>query len=203
MNITVTTQPPFGAVTLASVWEHLRVDVDGSPLESPLDDTYRRNILTATREFEKSTRTSVVEQSVRISVGTVPSCGIRLQPPVQSITSVKYRDSANALQAVDAADYYLTDDFPPHLMFVTGWSAPTLYARPDAIRVEYIAGYAADGSPPELESDYQANIPSGIKDAVLLRVEQLQANTSPQDDERLARAIECIERGYRVYLSQT
>lgn len=203
MNVTPTVKPPFGAVLLSEVWDHLRVDAEGSPAESPLDSTYERNILTATADFEKSTRTAVVEQTVRLSVGSVPECGIRLvRPPFQRIVSVSYYDGQNALQTVAPADYYVTDEFPPHLRFVTGWALPVMYERPDALRVDYVVGYEAEGSPPETRADYTANVPSDIKDAVLLRVEMLQANTSDQDRQALERAVESIESGHRVPLSQ-
>lgn len=204
MNVTQIVKPPFGAVDLRAVWQHLRVDTEGSPLESPLDATYARNILTATRDFEKSTRTSVIEQTLRLSVAGFPAIGIRLvNPPFQRIASVQYYDGSNVLQLLDAASYYVTDDLPPHLRLATGTAAPALYDRPDAVRVECVTGFAPNGSPPTLESEYQANVPSEIQDAVLLRVEYMQANTSPADRAALENAIECIESGLRIPLSQS
>lgn len=203
MNVTQIVKPPFGAVLLSAVWDHLRLDASGSPLSTPLDALLARNILTATADFEKATRTAVIEQTLRLSVADFPSGGIRLvHPPFQRLVQVQYYDAANALQTLDASSYYVTDDFPPHLRLTTGTSAPTLYDRPDAVRVEYVAGYEADGSPPTTETEYQANVPSDIQDAVLLGVELLQANTSPADRQALQNAIESIASGYRVPLSQ-
>lgn len=201
MNITVLQKPAFGAVTLAQCWLHLKLDAEGSPPETPIDAALARNILSSTAEFEKSTRTAVIEQTLRLSVATLDADGVRLRPPVQRIGSVRYYDSANVLQTADSASYYLTDEDPPRVRFVTGTTL-TLYDRPDALRVEYVAGFAPSGSPPTLQSEYLANVPSEIQDAVLLRVELMQANTSPADREALDRAIECIESGFRVHLSQ-
>jgi uncharacterized phiE125 gp8 family phage protein len=195
MNITQIVKPPVGAVSLSQVWQHLRVDTEGSPAESPLDDTYERNILTATAEFEKSTRTAVIEQTLRMSVGSSGCDGVRLRMPFQSLVAVSYYDASNVLRSVDLANCYVTDEFPPHLRFVSGYTI-TLFDRPDALRVDYVAGFAPAGD------DYRANVPSEIQDAILLRVELLQANTSPADREALTNAIEHIESGIRVPLSQ-
>jgi uncharacterized phiE125 gp8 family phage protein len=204
MNLTTIVKPPYGAVPLSAVWLHLRLDADGSPLATALDDALERNIITATAEFEAATRSAVIEQTLRLSVGSVSDTGIDLpRPPLIRVNSVSYYDSTNILQTVASADYYVTDDFPPRLRFVTGWVAPTLYDRPDAIRVEYVVGYRGDGSPTDTEAEYQANVPKQIQDAVLIYVEMLQANTSPADREALEKAFKCIASSFEVPLSQT
>ena len=56
-------------------------------------------------------------------------------PPVIAVSSVRYYDSANALQTVSASDYYVTDEQVPELRFLATFAAPTVYDRPDAVRI--------------------------------------------------------------------
>ncbi|MBZ4283861.1 hypothetical protein LAJ55_13705, partial [Streptococcus pneumoniae] len=90
----------------------------------------------------------------------------------------------------------LTDDDVPELRFVTNFSAPSTYDRPDALRVEYVAGYAPEGSPPESRADYVANVPKSLVSAVLVGV-QLQYDSLPPDNmQALSDMREAFMRSY-------
>lgn len=217
MNISVITPPPFEPVSLEDVYNHLRLDVEGSPPTHP-DDTQIDSFIAAAREFvEKNTHRSLVTQTLRLSAAGFPVCALpwgytsllppRFQPPhhiylkhppVQSITSVKYYDIDNVLQTVDAANYYLTDDDVPELRFVTNFSAPSTYDRPDALRVEYVAGYAPDGSPPESRADYVANVPKSLVSAVLVGVQLQYDSLPPANMQALSDMREAFMRSYCV-----
>lgn len=217
MNLTTIHEPPFEPVTLADVYRVLKIDADGSPPEHPLDADFARNITSARRNVEKLTRRSLIRQTLRLSVEGFPAncegwqLGPRwvrvpttirlLRPPVIAVQSVQYFDADNALQTVDAASYYVTDDEAPELRFVSTFSAPTVYDRPDALRVTYVAGYLGAGSPPSSQEEYAEHVPSELKDAILVGVQMLQTSTSPQDYELLQRMQAALVSGYVVRLA--
>jgi len=221
MNITVVTPPPFEPVSREDVYNQLRLDAEGSPLSHP-DDTLIDSYITTGREFvEKSTRRSLVQQTLRLSAAGFPVCispwvyqnslvPMRFRPPqhiflsrppIVRITSVKYYDLDNALQTVNSTDYYLTDDQVPELRFTTSFSVPNTYDRPDALRVEYIAGYAPNGSPPGGRADYVANVPQSLVNAVLASVTLLYDSLPPANMDSIANMRETFMSPYRVQLS--
>lgn len=215
MNITIIGEPPVEPVTLVEVYAHLRLTPDhaGSPGEEthPDDAMLTRHIATARKSVETATRRSLVLQTLRMSMGGwhwwqwpgQSRCySVRLhRPPIVSVESVSYYGADNALQAVDAANYYLTDEQVPELRFVTGFVAPALYDRPDALRVEYRAGYTPLGSPPSTQAEYAANVPSWAKDAILLGVQLLYDNLSPQDRQATIDAREALMQPNRIQLA--
>lgn len=210
MNITVISPPPFEPVTLPEVYAHLRLTPDhsGSPGEEshPDDAMLARHITTARQFVEVATRRSLVMQTVRLSTFPAERLGCQLpirlhRPPIVDVESVSYYDGENVLQAVAAADYYLTDEQVPELRFVTGFVVPAVYDRPDALRVEYRAGYTPLGSPPETQAEYAANVPSGLKDAILLGVQLLYDNLSPADREATINAREALMQPFRIQLA--
>lgn len=198
MNLTVLHGPPFEPVTLADVYRVLRVDPTGSPPTHPLDDDFTRQIRTSREAVELETRRALIQQTIRLSMADFPCARqsiesprprriVLYRPPLISVQSVQYYDAANTLQTVSAADYYVTDDQVPELRFVDTFSAPTVYDRPDALRVTYVAGYLGAGSPPGDQAEYAEHVPAGLKDAILVGVQMLQTATSPQDYDLLAR----------------
>lgn len=203
MNVTTIHEPEFEPVTLADVYRVLRIDAEGSPPEHPFDADFERQITTARRNVEDLTRRSLIRQTLRLSMSAFPvSCGgwetaprwLRaptkislVRPPVILVESVQYFDAANALQTVDSASYYVTDDQVPELRFISGFSAPTVYDRPDAVRVTYVTGYIGAGSPASTQAEAAEHVPSELKDAILIGVQMLQTSTSPQDFDLLMR----------------
>lgn len=90
----------------------------------------------------------------------------------------------------------------------TEWSEPELYDRWDAVEVTWRAGYAADDLPgfdvaladyPE-GYDHAAAVPQDLKDAVLIGVQLLYDELSPQKREGLELGMQTILLGYRVPL---
>lgn len=217
MNLTTIHEPPFEPVTLADVYRVLKIDPEGSPPEHPLDADFVRNITSARRNVEKLTRRSLIRQTLRLSVEGFPAncegwqLGPRwvrapsrirlLRPPVIAVQSVEYFDASNVLQTVDAASYYVTDDEVPEVRFVSTFIAPTVYDRPDALRLTYVAGYLGAGSPPSSQEEYAEHVPSELKDAILVGVQMLQVSTSPQDYELLQRMQAALVSGYIVRLA--
>ena len=95
--------------------------------------------------------------------------------PVISITSVKYRDTLNVEQTVDAANYSLKEnDLGGYVRFLSTYSAPSLYVESPAVSVTYKAGYANTGTDP----NFTSTVPDAIKQAMLLLVRHWFDNPS-------------------------
>ena len=62
--------------------------------------------------------------------------------PVSSVTSVKYYDSANALQTL-ATSVYVLDTERQTIRLKPSQTWPAVYSRWDAVEVVYVAGYGA------------------------------------------------------------
>jgi uncharacterized phiE125 gp8 family phage protein len=151
-------------VTLAEAKAHLRVDgVD--------DDALITALITAARlDAEARMQRTLVETSWELHLDGFPADGcMRLHnPPVQSITHVKYYDSTGAQQTLAPSAYVLdAASEPARLMLSYGQSWPATYARPGAVQVQYLAGLpAAD----------KAKVPETIKAWIKLRLGTLYAN---------------------------
>jgi uncharacterized phiE125 gp8 family phage protein len=197
MNVIELTPPPVQPVTLAEVYAHLRLTPSGSPLEHPDDDMLETFIQTATEEVTGITHRSFVERRLLLVTSGVPCDRVvpLLFPPVVSVLSVSYYDSANVLQTVDSANYFVTDDQVPQLQFVDTYGFPSTYRSRDALRIEYMAGYEPVGSP----GDYLENIPARVKSAVLLGVQLLYDQLSPEQRERIERARDSLLTPLKMY----
>lgn len=214
MNIIVVTPPPVEPVTWQQVYDHLRlVPDDDSPPTHPQDEMLQRLMKVATGDCERITHRAFVEQTVRIFMDGFPRYGSYwsgdlwfhrrgpgyielLRPPVVAVVAVNYYDDENAAQSVAAESYYVTDDLVPRLYFGTSFTAPSYYARPDALSVDYIVGYPPDGSPAE---DYRANVPEEIKHAILISVEMLYRTLDPKERESLERARDSLLSDFVVH----
>jgi uncharacterized phiE125 gp8 family phage protein len=216
VNLTVIVPPPFEPVTLAEVYAHLRLDADGSPLAHPDDAMLARQIQTAREHVELMTRRALVRQTLRLSMRSLPDTNDALQymstqqrmravarvelprPPLASVQSVSYYAQSGVLTTIAPSAYYVTDSQVPELRFLDGYPGLSVQDRPDAIRIEYVAGYAPEGSPPQTQADYAANVPRSLKDAILVGVQMLYDSLTPQEYERLERLREALVQPYRI-----
>jgi len=211
MNILVVTPPLVEPVTMQQVFLHLRLDDPEAPDDHPDYPLLVSQLAAARGKAEQDTRRAFIHQTLRIvgasqqAVGwfwhwRTGSCGIELRrPPFIEVLSVTYYDAQNAAQMIDPGDYYVTDDLVPRLMFVDGFSVPCTYRRDDAVRVDYIAGYPpkpASGSAP---IDYRANVPDGIKQAILIGVQLQYDDLTGDQRESLEKARDSLLASFRVH----
>lgn len=81
-------------------------------------------------------------------------------PPLQSVTSIQYRDSDDAVQTLDPVNYRVSNVRPqPYIELASGGVWPEVYGSGDSIAVNYSAGWAT--SPGE--------VPFQLREAILLR----------------------------------
>jgi uncharacterized phiE125 gp8 family phage protein len=129
------------------------------------EDEFISLLITAAREHcESHTRRALAPQTLEVCLDSWP-CGNEIElpdPPLQSITSVKYKDSAGVETTLTANTDYIadTDSNAGRIVLPYGkmWPSATLYTV-NPIRIRYVAGYSA-GNP----------IPKTIMLAMLLLV---------------------------------
>jgi uncharacterized phiE125 gp8 family phage protein len=202
MNVITVTPPLFLPIALEDVYEHLRLDTEGSPPTHPLDSMLLRYMSTATSEAEKISRRAFIQQRLRLTTAAFPKAGKGielLRPPLIRVEAVSHLDGDNNEVVLGAGDWYVTEDKVPQLRMATGFGYPTLYDRPDAVRITYIAGYPPSGSPSSSQEDYAGNVPSNIKDAVLFGVQLLYENLTPDERAATERAREYLLSGDRIF----
>jgi uncharacterized phiE125 gp8 family phage protein len=203
MNLIVVTPPPVEPVTLEEVYAHLRLDAGGSPTGHPDDALLETLIQSAREECEAATRRAFVEQTLRLILprfsdpdndGTTDAIELR-RAPFSEIVAVRYYDAANELQTWDPANYIVANAaFVPVLRPVTSW--PTHFTREDAVQIEYVVGYEPEGSPP---TDYRANIPARIKQAILIGVQLGYDEIAPEKRTQLEQAQSRLLAGLTVH----
>lgn len=156
MSVVVVT-PPVPDIDLELVKAHLRVEDDGDDalvqayieaacahIDGP-QGWLGRAVWTQTLEL----RQNVFSGPIRLPYG-----------PVQSVTSIKYVDSAGVEQTLDDATYALLS--PGVLSLSYGFAWPTLRGDAQGVRIQYVAG--------------EAETPPAIRAAVMLMVGDLYAN---------------------------
>lgn len=219
MNLTTISEPAAEPIAVSYLYSELRLDTEGSPPTHPDDARLASLIATGRHLVEKACRRTLVEKVLRLSMPSFPSTAdayssasgvarmglvreIRLyEPPVVRVESVTYFDSSNVEQTVSASDYYLTDEQVPALRFVSAFSPPAVYDRPDAVRVTYTAGYSPAASPATSQEEWAANVPAALKQAVAVAVRSLYDAMAPQEAEMNDREFERLVQPFRVQLA--
>lgn len=158
MQFQVTTAPTTEPITLAEAKLHLRVD--GTD-----EDALITALIQAAREYcENYCNRAILTQTVTLKMQSFPSStegigGIDLRfGKVQSITEIKYFDTDNVEQTINAADYSLLNMFESYIVApVYNTCFPTTRGDFANITVTYLAGWAT-----------VAEVPQVIKLAMLL-----------------------------------
>lgn len=179
-SLTRSTNPVIEPVTLTQAKDHLRVAGNA-------DDAVIASQLTAARQaVERDTRQSLTTQTWRLKLDGWPLDGIRLyMPPVQSVTSITYTDGAGSSQTWSSSEYdVFTDDRPALVLPKYNYDWPTTRGDYRNIVVTYVAGYGDSGE----------DVPAGLKQAILLRLEMMYDG----ENEQLAGAYHRLVRSNSV-----
>lgn len=196
IGVVVTTAPTAEPVSLAEAKLHLRVTHN----EDDADIT--RQIVTARVHLEKVTGRALMLQTIRASYEDFPRIDsdvslARGYPPVIELPrspatgaadlAVKYLDTDEAEQTLDAATYLVdTDALPTRVRMKYGGHWPDIPRRPGCVRVEYKAGAAT-----------AAAVEEDAKHLIKLLVGQLYA----QREMEVTGTIVTQVRGYRELLA--
>lgn len=104
------------------------------------------------------------KQTLRLTLSAFPCDDvIDLYGPVSGNVVVTYLDVDEVEQTVDPASYRILADA---IQFRRSFSRPTALCAPDAVRIQYDAGYEPDQVPPE------------AKQAVILMTQQMKASAA-------------------------
>lgn len=151
MGIKRTVEPATSPVTTTEAKTHLRVTT------SDHDTRIDQLILAATSLIENKAGASLIAQTWKLTLDGFSSAIELPRGPVQSVTSVKYYDTAGTLQTVSSADYTLDDQSAPQRIVLNqDASWPTTQDRVNAVEITYVTGFAT--------------LPDDIKHAVLLLI---------------------------------
>lgn len=173
MNIKVITPPAAEPVTLTEAKAQCRVDISD-------DDVLLTGLITAAREkVEELSWHACMAQTLELVLDTWPAGAylnwpaqgrptlphmgfIELpRPPLQSVTSFTYTDSAGTATVWDAANYIAaTDCVPGRIVPVWGQHWPSVTLQPvQGLRVRFVAGWSS-----------AALVPQQLKLAILMLV---------------------------------
>jgi len=146
-SLEVTVGPAMEPISLAEAKAHLRVD------HTDEDAVIRRLIGAARRRCELVARRAFVSQTLALKLARWPRDGvIRLwRPPLQSVSSIVYVDSAGDSATWDGENYVVEAGVePPGVWLGYGKQWPTATLRPGLpITVTYVAGYGDAEDVPE------------------------------------------------------
>jgi uncharacterized phiE125 gp8 family phage protein len=159
--------PTSEPLSLSEAKLHLRVDGDD-------EDELIGSLITAAREYcETSTNRQFVTATF---VGKLDEFPTELEngwyeitlprPPLQSVSSITYVDTAGATQTLSAGVYAADTSIEPgrvRLAYNQTW--PTIRTQPNAISITFVAGYGD-----------AADVPESIRAAMKLILGHLYAN---------------------------
>lgn len=170
----VVTAPTVEPVTLAEAREHCRIDNDDE------NRALIRMIQTAREQVENDTSRSLITQTLRLYMDAFPAGDyIALsRPPLATVTSVQYVDTAGATQTFSSGDYIVdVAREPGRVVLAYGESWPTARAQVNAVQVNYTAGWTT------------TTIPAAAKHLVLLWVAHFYENREPVNIGNIVNAI--------------
>lgn len=156
MSLKLITPPAVLAISLAD----MKVDLRETGTDK--DAQITRLIRGATERAEHQTGRALLEQEWELIIDAFPAGEIELaNPPVMSITSVKYMDVAGAEQTLLSTQYTLDADLLPGYLFPAyGTSWPATMDVANAVRVRFKCGYCVTA----------AAVPAGIVDWIACEV---------------------------------
>lgn len=166
-------------------------------LEAPAntqDADIARLIKVGRRHCENFQNRAYVTQTWDLFLDHFPRAGeIRIpRPPLQSVTSLKYRDLSGKMQTIGFLDtsgtpLLETDDYivdvvsePGRLALKRGFRWPDTDNNIQAVQIRFVCGYGL-----------AADVPEEIKQAILLKVGELYEHRGDElEDPKIERAIE-------------
>jgi uncharacterized phiE125 gp8 family phage protein len=171
INNVVTTAPLEEPISLVDVKAYLKLEDDDS------ENTLLTYLIKAARIYvENRTGRSIIQQVRTQYMDEFPSCeeikllhGPLYNASGTTIRSVKYYDTNDTLQTMSSGDYWIDSKSDiPRIVVKNSW--PSTNTRPNAVEIEFNAGYAAT----------EADVPSDIKNAMWLYITHFYENRVPE-----------------------
>lgn len=185
MSLVVSTPPTEWPVTLQEAKGHLRVTGDD-------DNNYVTALIKAATAYaEEFTRRKFIDTSLTMTTDAWPDPWELPFSPLDSVTSVKYYDVDDAQQTWTSTNYQVDSLGEPGTVTIDPDSTyPTLSDLINAVETIYKVGYGA-----------AADVPEGIKQAILLLVGHWYENREAYTEAKLTKvplAVEALLWQYRV-----
>lgn len=193
MSLYLVTAPTEEPVTTEQAKEHLRLNEE----MAVFDETYLENLIISARKYvENWLQRKLVTQTWDLYMDSFPSESyIEIPfPPLQSVSSLIYKDTDGTLTTWDAANYIVDSRSQPgRISLAYGISWPSTYAEIQSVRIQFVCGYGL-----------AVSVPDNIKTAMLMKIADLYQNRGESTAEQLAtvslvdRAIESIMWSDRI-----
>ncbi|MDZ7809198.1 MAG: phage head-tail connector protein [Arhodomonas sp.] len=159
--INQTTAPAIEPVTLDQAKTHLRVD--GTDQDTEITSL----IAMARQRVEQETERALITQEWELTLDYWPGVIEVPLPPLQSVQSIQYLDTAGTLQTLDASLYRVdTARQPGRITPAYGQSWPSVRDVTGTITVAFTAGYGDDAT----------DVPGPIRQAMLLLIGTADCN---------------------------
>ncbi len=156
-RVRLITAPESEPITLAQAKAHLRVDIDDD------DDLITGLIASARSVAEAFLHRALITQTRELVLDYFPYDSLPLLfPPIQSVTSIIYTDTAGVQQTASPAIYQVdVDSEPGRIWPAYGQYWPTVRVLTlNNVRVRYVCGYGNSGE----------DVPADIRHALLLMI---------------------------------
>lgn len=172
MTVRVVTAPAYQPVSRTEAKSWCNIDADITDQDSIIDML----IKSATARAELITQRAFVQRTLQLILPCWPEAIELPHPPLVSVESITYIDDDGVQQTLDT-DLYDVHTWKEPGFIVRAWDEiwPSYRAVPDAIRVNYTAGYAPVGSPTD-EAAHQAGQPEQLKTWMHARIATLYDN---------------------------
>lgn len=173
IKITDATVEPL---TLAEAKAHLRVTL----VDQQNDDYITSLIAVARQAAEDRTQRTLLTTTWRLSLQAFPRGAVTLlKPRIQSVQAIVYIDPAGQEQLLPADAFVLDTASEAHQLAPTPGSAwPATRQQPGAVRITYVAGYAAAA---EIPTPIVHWIKLALSDLYLNRTRSAERPALPQD----------------------
>lgn len=149
---------------------------------SETEESLIETLITAARQqCEEYLFRRIGVQTVELRAKGFPpgNAPIILPSPLISIASIKYLDTNNDEQALSVDEYVISDSSPGMIIPINSW--PETSGAGDSLRVEFTAGYGAQGESPQLSEV----VPQTIKVAMLMQIADMYENREAQSEKPL------------------
>lgn len=141
MRLSLTTGPTTYPIGVDELKEHLHIDTD----VSDHDDFLREAIKVATERLENETGRRLLNQTWVLTLDRFPTREIEIpNPPLSSMTSIEYTDTAGDTQTWSSGEYQVdtsSDELPARVRPAYGYTWPTTRDEMATVVVTYVAGY--------------------------------------------------------------
>lgn len=168
VNSVVKTEPASEPLTLAQVKEYLKLESDFTD-----EDFVLNNLISDARIFaEKRCCRSIIKQVRTQYMDGFPLCDsiqIMYGPLFDNVVAVRYYDDNDTLQVMSPSDYWVdsTSDIG-RVVVKNSW--PSVKSRPNAVEIEYNAGYGESPS----------DVPASLRTAMMYYIAHFYENRVPE-----------------------